>query len=141
MTTILTQATPTALWFNAIQGVETQRQVTLKTEVEAYLVFLLMRYTRDTALAQETLALKFLRGLQATPHLRAETLQAVGDQCLIISGLFPLIAERRQLKLKYFVELGQVTYNGLSTHNNDLFSLLSKQFIILTDLLHAFRPE
>jgi hypothetical protein len=138
---ILTEATPTALWFAAVQEAENQAQIELKTDIESYLVFLLIRYTTHQELAKETMTTKFLQGLQYSPHLREPILQNVGDQCLLISGLFPAFILKRRLQLKYYNDMGQLAYDILSHKNNDLFSLLSRHFLSLISVLRSFRPK
>lgn len=138
---ILTEATPLALWYEAVQTAQLDRHIALKTEVESYLVFMLMRHINNPTLAQEIMALKFLDGFHSPLHQRSIILQNVGDQCLLITGLFPGLATKRRLKIKYYIELGQISYEVISQKNNDIFSLLSKQFMILTDVLQSVRPE
>ena len=86
------------------------------------------------------MALKFLEGLKNPQNQRGLALQNVGDQCLLITGLFPALAEKRLVKIRYYVELGQSSYEVISRKNNDIFSLLSKQFVLLMDVLQSFRP-
>src|SRR5205814_3904471 len=84
-------------------------------------------------------AVKFLEGMHCLPFQRGVALQQVGDQCLLISGLFPAIAEKRHLKIKYYIDLGQLAYEVISRKNNDIFSVLSKQFVMVMDVLQSFQ--
>ncbi len=138
---ILTKATPLALWYEAVQEAQMDCHIALKSEVESYLVFMLMRHIDKPALAQEIMATKFLDGFNSPLRQRGVILQDVGDQCLLITGLFPRVAEKRSLKVKYYIELGQICYEVISRKNNDIFSLLSKQFMLLSGVLQSFRPE
>lgn len=137
---ILTEATPLALWYEAVQEAQTDCQIALKADVESYLVYLLMRYSNNPALAREILATRFLDGINSPLHQKGCILQNVADQCLLISGLFPALAEKRRVKIRYYIELGQISYEVISRKNNDIFSLLSKQFVLLMDVLQSFRP-
>jgi hypothetical protein len=137
---ILTQATPLALWYEAVQEAQVDCQITLKEDLESYLVYLLMRYTNQPNLAREAMSPRFLEGLTRPLLEKGVILQTVGDQCLLISGLFPALAEKKRVKLRYYIELGQIAYEVISRKNNDIFSLLSSQFVLLMDVLQSFRP-
>lgn len=130
-----------ALWYEAIQEAEAASQIVLEAELKSYLVFLLMRHVCHQELAKVFMAESFLKGLQYPPRQRESSLQQVGDQCLLISGLFPGVAEKKQVKLRYYVELGQIAYEVISRKNDDIYSSLSKQFIPLMDVLNSFRPS
>ncbi len=137
---ILTEATPLALWHEAVQEAQLDCQIALKEDVQAYLVYLLMRNTTNPKLAHEVMASRFLEGISRSRHQKGQILQTVGDHCLLITGLFPAMAEKRRVKVRYYVELGQTAYEVISRENNDIFSLLSQQFVILMDVLQSFRP-
>lgn len=136
---ILAEATPLALWYHAVQEAEANCKIILHSELESYLVFTLIRYMTCGQLTQEAVAVSFLKGMQGSPHLRASTLQAIGDRCLIIAGLFPALAEKRPVKLSYYVKMGQLAYEIISRKKNDIFGSLAKQFVPLTAVLHSFR--
>ncbi|MEO8402062.1 MAG: hypothetical protein ABI597_09760 [Gammaproteobacteria bacterium] len=136
---ILTNSTSIALWHDIINDAEKSCAVKLKEEIECYLVFLLMRYTNKPELTKQIIALEFLEGAMLTPHQRALALQDVGDKCLLFAGLFPSIAEKRLVRLSYFINLGQASYVRISQKNNDLYELLSKQFVSLMDILQSIR--
>ena len=137
---ILTEATPLALWYEAVQEAQLDCQIALKDDVESYLVYLLMRHVNNPNLAREIMASRFLDGINKPQRQKGVILQNVGDQCLLITGLFPALAEKRMVKIRYYIELGQIAYDVISRENDDIFSLLSKQFVLLTDVLHSFRP-
>src|SRR5579863_2845454 len=119
---ILTESTPTALWYQAIHEAQDNCHIILKTDVESYIVFLLMRYLDKPGLVSEVIAPRFLNGMQLkAANQRELELQTVGDRCLIITGLFPKLAEKRRVKLSYFIDLGRVAYDVISHKNNDVF--------------------
>jgi len=66
----------------------------------------------------------------------------VGDQCLLFSGLFPRRAERRRVRVSYYVKLGRSAYQNLAdslSKTADLFTLLAEEFIAAMDTLQAIR--
>src|SRR5579872_6449634 len=111
---LLLNSTPLALWHDIIHEAENTCAISLKEELESYLVFLLMRYTNKPEAIRRVVAADFLEGLSFNPKQRALALQTVGDNCLIFSGLFPKIAQKRLVKISYFVKMGQSAYIAIS---------------------------
>jgi len=138
---ILTEATPMALWYEAVHQAQERSRIILKTEIESYLVFLLSRYLNQPEFIKDAVALKFLEAMKLQSSQRNLALQAVGDKCLLITGLFPRLAERKRLKLSYFINVGQVAYEVVSDRNNDLFCKLSKHFVVMMDVLQSCREQ
>ncbi len=139
------QPTVTAEWYTLILEAEAKCEQELGEDIESYLVFLLERFTEKPEIVQSVLALEFLEGSQQLGHSGHEQLQEVGDKCLIFSGLFPGRAERRQLGISYFVELGQSAYGQLYNvspqSDAEIFALLSENFVSMMDVLQATRGE
>lgn len=136
---LLVNSTPTSLWYQIIHEAEAACEIPLKEEVESYLVFLMMRYTAKPEIAHHIMATDFLKGYGLKSNQRQLVLQEVGDKCLLFSGLFPRIAEKRMVKISYFVNLGQSSYANLSQGSDDLYCLLSNQFVSLMDVLQSLR--
>ncbi len=134
---ILTNFTPAALWRDMIHEAEASCAIELNEEVEAYLVFLVMRYLAKPEVVKQIIAYEFLAGMHLSAMQRELALQGVGDKCLLLSGLFPKIAEKRLVKISYFVNLGQSAYGILAKTRHDLYSLLAKQFVNLMDVLQS----
>ncbi len=136
---ILTNVTSTALWHDVVHEAEESCAVILKEEIESYLVFLLMRHVNKPELVKHIVALEFLEGMKLTAAQRELALREVGDTCLLFAGLFPSIAEKRLVRLSYFVRMGQAAYVGISRKRNDLYSHLSHEFVPLMDILQSIR--
>jgi len=137
--TILTNTTSTALWYGIVHDAEESCSIVLKEDVESYLVFLLMRYTNQPELINQIIATEFLRGAGLNSQKRQVAMQSVGDKCLLFAGLYPNLAEKRLVRLSYFVNLGQTAYITISQKNNDLYGLLGRQFVSLMDVLQSIR--
>ncbi len=136
---ILVNSNSTALWHEIIHEAEKSCATILDEEIEAYLVFLLMRYLLKPEIAKQIVAEEFLAGLQLRSTEREIALQGVGDKCLLFSGLFPKMAESRLVKISYFVNMGQSAYGNLAKSQHDLFASLAKQFVSLMDVLQSVR--
>ncbi|MDR3491159.1 MAG: hypothetical protein P4M12_03830 [Gammaproteobacteria bacterium] len=136
---LLLSATPVSLWQEVIHEAESTCHVALQEELEAYLVLLLVRYTTKPELAQNLMAPKFLQALECNRKERELALQDVGDNCLLLSGFFPGIAEKRLVKISYFTNIGRTAYATISHKSDDLFCALSDQFIAMMDVLQSVR--
>jgi hypothetical protein len=142
MSEIILQPTAAAEWQNLVKEAEKTGHFELGEELESYLTFLLMRFTQKPEMAKSVLALEFLNGLEETGRQRIEKLRDVGDKCLLVSGLFPGRAEKRRVRISYFVELGINAYAVLAQSPQryaKLYILLQESFVILMDTLHVIR--
>lgn len=143
MRSLILHPTPIALWYTLLHEAQEHCAVQLKTDIESYLVFLLMQFTKDPSIASSVLGLDFLNGYQ-TPnhHLRDQQLKAVGDKCLLFAGLFPQRAIKKRVKLSYFVQLGRTAYAcvaGGSSAQETLYQELCQEFTQMMALLQAMR--
>jgi hypothetical protein len=136
---ILIQSTPVALWHEIIHDAEATCSISLNEELESYLVFLMMRYTSQPDIVKKIMATHFLEGVNSSPSKKLLVLQQVGDNCLIFSGLFPKMAEKRLVKISYFVNMGRTAYSAISQHQSDLYDSLSNHFVPLMDVLQSVR--
>lgn len=136
---LLMKSTSIALWQDVVKTAEDHCSITLKEDLEAYLVSLLVRFTNKPEIAKQILASSFLEALNLRENQRIASLKQVGDQCLIFAGFFPRLAEKRNVKLNYFVDLGQSAYGTISRNANDLYWSLAIQFVGLMDILQSIR--
>lgn len=144
MNRLMLHPTPTAQWQALLMEAEAAAHIPLDEELESYLVFMLMRHTGDGDLAARTLALDYLNGVAEPGRVGDERLQEVGDQCLILSGLYPLRARRRLVRLRYYVDLGRSAYSmaadGVERYGHavaELLVRLARNFVSLRDVLQA----
>jgi len=135
--------TSTASWQSLVLEAQTASHIDLTEDLQSYLVFLLMRYLYEGQLLERPIALDFLDTLHQSGRLQQHNLQDVGDKCLIVSGFFPGLAERRLVQINYFVNMGQGAYSALSylsgKPNERLFKDLSSGFMPLVDILRTMR--
>lgn len=131
----------TALWHTLVCDAESLAKTTLNEEMESYLVFMLMRFMQDAQLSGRVIALDYLQSFHAHGQAQREQLQEVGDSCLILSGLFPHRAERRQVRISYFVGLGRSAYFNIAEQLENslgkMFAELSSNFVQMMDVLQA----
>lgn len=129
------------LWQELVRDGEQQAGVELGESVQSYLVFVLMRYLRDGALAAHVLALDWLAAAEQSGHVRADALRDVGDRCLLIAGRYPRLAERRRVSADYFATLGSGAYHGVAESARHgyaaLFAELARAFGSMVRVLGA----
>lgn len=133
----------TALWQDLIRDGEARRHLALGEELEAYLVFALMRHLGDAHLAARVMAEEYLHAHERP--LRPDRLRDVGDRCLLIAGLFPRLARRRRVNTAYYVDLGRGAYASAAQRapriERSLFDRLAEAFDSLVAVLQAVRPD
>lgn len=143
MSRIVTQDTQTLLWQKLIRDAQSELVSELGEELESYLVFTLMRHAQDGDLAHRVMSLSYLESLAAKGMVKQEGLRDVGDQCLLIAGLFPERAKRRMVPVSYFVNLGRGAYRDLSEAVRAGMALLYRElaegFTSLVEVLLAVR--
>jgi hypothetical protein len=127
------------LWQDVIHDAEQACSIHLEDKLESYLVSLLIRYSNKPDAVKQIVGTSFLDALQRKTHQRNASLQLVGDQCLLLAGLFPRITETRRVKIDYFVDLGRGSYASISDTANDLYGSLALQFVLLMDVLQSIR--
>ncbi len=142
---LLLEPTATAQWKQLLQDAEKKAQCELDEDLESYLIFTLMRFTQNPELANAALAPDYLRSIHMTGQAKQQQLRDLGDQCLLVSGLFPQRAEKRLVRVSYYVNLGRTAYDHLSQILKkafaELYQHLSTSFIQLTDVLQNIRSE
>lgn len=143
MTKLKVDQQATAQWHDLVKEAEAFNGVNLDEELESYLVFLLMRYTGKPELAMKVMALDYLEGALTLGSERREKMRDVGDQCLLYSGLFPKRAEKRRVRVSYYVDLGRTAYQNVADAAHaamaEMFAHLADSFVCLMDTLQAMR--
>ncbi len=130
-------------WHKLVSEAEQDYGVHLDEAMQSYLVFTLMRFAKNSQLNSHALAIDYLNSHHLSGSLRSEQLRDIGDQCLLVSGLYPQSAEKRQVGVTYYVDLGRSAYHHISTVTQkgiaELYQQLSESFILLMDLLQTIR--
>lgn len=131
-------------WYDLIKEAGKASVIQLPEDVESYLIFLLIHFTNHPEIAKSVLGQEYLEGLERELKMRQMLLKEVGDQCLLMSGLFPSRAQRKRVKISYFVRLGQNAYTTLSQNARKeavfaLYGALSERFVAMMDVLQTMR--
>ena len=145
MNTIKPQPTPQAEWYQAVTQAQRSAGYQFSSELQSYLVITLDHFTTSQHLSQSLLAIEFLEQAQKMTTSNLRQLRNIGDQCLLLSGLFPNRAIQKNVSLDYFVKIGREAYRIIAINPDqspldpNLFNNLSKNFIGLMDILHHIR--
>ena len=143
MRQLILEPTTQAHWQTLVHQAQSACDRELDETLESYLVFLLMRFTARPHCMSRIMAEDYLNSQAASGGQRVEQLRDVGDHCLLFSGLFPQLAERRLVRISYFVNLGQSSYQQLSDLLDrgwsSVYRHLSQAFVVLMDILQAMR--
>jgi len=143
MSRIITAPSSIAQWQKLVLEAEATCETQLNEEMESYLVFLLMRFLEKPEFTSKIMALDYLHSFQASGQVQQEKLRDVGDHCLLFSGLFPKIAERRRVKISYYVSMGKSAYLHLAETCKiqlcEFYKQLSETFVHLMDILQVIR--
>ena len=143
MSRLILEPTPQAQWQALVHEAQASCPRHLDESLESYLVFLLLRFADRPYCTARIMAKDYLQSQSLHGEQRAGQLREVGDHCLLFSGLFPQLAERRLVPVSYFVNIGRGSYRQLSTVLargwSSLSSHLSEAFVVLMDILHAMR--
>ena len=143
MDKLVVEPTAISLWQRLVKDAAATSKCNLDDELESYLVFLLMRNTDRPDITNSVLALEYLQSMLADGLQRTEQLREVGDKCLLYSGLFPERAYQKQVRINYFIEIGQASYQQtaetLKRGYAQMYQRLSEYFVMLMDVLQAIR--
>ncbi len=130
-------------WHRLVQEAEQDYGCQLDETIQSYLVFTLMRFAKNNQLNSKALALDYLTSHHLPNNLLHEQLRKIGDQCLLVSGLYPQSAEKRLVGVGYYVNLGRSAYHHISTVTQkgiaELYQQLAESFVLLMDLLQTIR--
>lgn len=117
--------------------------IQLESGIQQYLVNTLAAYINDEALANRALYPEQILNMLHEGKARQHQLKEMGDHCLIISGLYPLLAEKRHVPISHYIDLGITSYRHLSSQVNPLqqifFAQLADEFNNMVNLLYTLR--
>jgi hypothetical protein len=143
MSRLILEPTVVAQWQVLVQEAQQACELSIDEALESYLVFLLMRFATQPHCTARIMATDFLGTQSMRGAGRIDGLREVGDHCLLFSGLFPHLAERRLVRVGYFVQIGRSSYRQLADVMDRgwarVYGNLSDAFVLLVDVLHAMR--
>ena len=133
-----------AQWDAALSEAQFYAEMELSVDIRAYLLHLLIRFTREVCFAKSIIAIEILEALhQLGVQSRANALRDAGDKCLLLAGFFPERAHSCQVGKRYFMDMGQSAYHRLTdltaSDFSDIAMDLRDHFPSLVTLLHTMK--
>ena len=144
---IIIEPSDDAHWYLLIKEAHDKSDYGYNEQIENYLVITLKKYATQAKIAQQTIALRLLSGLNQEELNHQDLLREVGDECLVLAGLFPHRSLKHHLPLSYYIHAGQSAYSHYANKhttrckNPELFDQLSTHFIGLMDILQLIRAQ
>ena len=122
----------TTAFYDVVKETQVTSGMELPHHVEAYIVMLLSDFVdRDDIPPDTTFAEMFLT-------LRdSRQAKQLGDTCLFVAGAFPRLKARHGISRKYYQDIGSTSYEIASTMNEDLFPVLAKHFVFLSEFIEV----
>ena len=139
------EPTKEAGWYALISEAQALCGYQFDDDINHYLIITLDHFTSNQSLSDNIIAIDFLDAVELNGQISGTKLRAVGDQCLLLSGLFPENALKKNVNLNYFVQIGKqsyhlIAYRGFSQqYDSELFQNLSDNFVGLMDTLSTVR--
>lgn len=104
----------TGLWVDLLKEGQDRAHITLSETEESYTTFMLQRFARRTDLTTITFALAFLEHEHEGPVQRQDSLWETADASLLVAGLFPERARRKNVPVSYFTDMSQICFFELA---------------------------
>jgi len=145
MDKLIVHSSVTSAWHSLVTQVCQVRSITLSEDIESYLVYLLIRFSKSPDLLKKIIALEFLSTHSLHGAARSQQLRDIGDSCLLYSGFFPGMARKRCVTIGYYVNLGRSAYSSIyeqqvaTSKSAELYRQLGQEFVALMDLLLYIR--
>jgi len=79
----------------------------------------------------------------AETYRKYSLLQKLGDTSLMVSGYFPEALQKRNVDIRYFVQMGEFAYSQLDdlSDHNGVYRELSDRFLLFTNLIQHVSVE
>jgi hypothetical protein len=117
-------------FYDVVKNTQITSGMELPHHIEAYIVMLLSDFLErndippDSAFAELFLTIR-----------NSQQAKQLGDSCLIVSGAFPKLKAHRGINRRYYQNIGATSYDMASTMNKELFPVLAKHFVFLSEFI------
>lgn len=141
-------ARPEVALFDAlVREGEERAHVTLPHQLHALLVGCLTEYLRDPSIVSEVLAINLMRALEEEGTYGGLLQKRIGDEALLLAGLFPARSKRLNVSPEYFRFMGASAYTSyaarlFSTGRIDsgrIYTYAAQYFALLAHVLAGTR--
>ena len=120
----------TTAFYDVVKETQVTSGLELPHHVEAYIVMLLGSFVdRNDIPPDSTFAEMFL-----TIQNKQQAKQ-LGDTCLFVAGVFPKLKAKHGINRRYYQDIGSTSYEMASDMNIDLFPVLARHFVFLSEFI------
>ncbi len=109
-----TESVQIGLWIDLLKEGQVRAHVTLSETEESYTAIMLQRFILCSELTGITLALEYLESQAKNRTLKKSTLGYAADAGLILAGLFPERAKKKNVPVSYLTGMSQVCFFELA---------------------------
>jgi hypothetical protein len=102
------------LWVDLLKEGQDRAHVNLSETEESYAALMLQRFTTKTNLTTITFALAYMEHVHDNQVRRQDSLWETADAGLLMAGLFPTCARKRNVPISYFTGMSQVCFFELA---------------------------
>jgi len=117
-------------FYDVVKETQISSGLELPHHIEAYIVMLLGDFVDREEFPPDTSFAEMFLTIQK-PHQA----KYLGDTCLFVSGAFPRLKARHGINRRYYQDIGSTSYEIASTMNEDLFPVLAKHFVFLSEFI------
>ena len=127
----------TSHWYALLNRAQAATDFYIQPDVENYLVYVLACMSNDL----EFISSQSLYGHDVIPiakkERRLQDIQLVGEQSLVVAGLFPDHAQRTGISLLYLMDKGRNAYRELASAlpGNFIYAYISIEFVNIVEVL------
>ena len=133
------------LWYKLLEETQERMGFTMYPAVEQYLAGMLNEYVSRADIKNTIFADEWLNALGKSGALTKWKLRDVGDKALLYAGFFPKRAQRLNVDVRYFQEIGMSAYHhahqAFEDERGQVFLRLSREFVFLKKFLWVMRGE
>jgi hypothetical protein len=122
----------TTAFYDVVKETQSNYGYDLPHQLEAYIVMLLSEYVDRTDIPPEQSFAELFLSIRTSQEAKQ-----LGDTCLIVSGVFPNMKKRHGINRRYYQDIGSTSYEIASTMNEDLFPVLAKHFVFLSEFIEV----
>jgi len=147
MSQLIVHTNTQAMWYQIVAEAQYHIHMQLPLELEHYLVLMLNELATKPHLLAEPIAERYLKAQHSSGNLQQAQLKYIGDECLVLTGLFPQRAQHRHVDVAYYYDIGKTAYHRL--HHifksqqivNGIYKKLVKAFEQISQVIQAMRHE
>lgn len=130
--------TETSHWYILLSKAQVASEYYLQADVENYLVYVLTCMSSNTEFLPGSPSSSIYLKPKSKKENRLLNIRRVGEQSLVVAGLFPDHATRTGVPLIYLMDKGRDAFGQLSASmpGDFVYAYISKNYVRIIDVLH-----